>query len=155
MEGTIMTDASDRTTVSRNGFIKALLEPLPAAALVDTHYNSLMRQIRREAWWQADAKTKLMQAKLQLWRAEECFARRCEGAPMRANDSRLVADYRAAIADQILVPAPDQLSVKWKKDAAKDRYLPITRDTIDSAIAADEQWLAAHPVNCRKRKSTG
>jgi hypothetical protein len=59
-------------------------------------------------------------------------------------EPRAVPVWRQAVALQILTPAPDKAAVTWKRRAAKKQYLPIDRDTINRAIAADEEWLAAH-----------
>lgn len=153
-----MAVSSNSTALSRNKFMEALLEPLPNNVLVDTHYNSLMRQMRRDAWFRADAKTDYLHSKRYFQMAEARLARisgdeRQENTSHSASFDTLKLE-RAAIADQILVPAPDQAAVKWKRKAASDRYLPISKEEIERAIAADEAWLAAHPVACRRRKST-
>lgn len=151
-----MAGFSNSTAVPCNKFMEALLEPLPDNVLVDTHYNSLMRQMRQAAWAQADAKTDFLDAKLKFIRAEARLARTHGNEPQheRLVEFAIVDEYRAAIAAQILVPAPDQAAVKWKRKAARDRYIPISRDAIEQAVAADEVWLAAHPVACRRKKST-
>ncbi len=151
-----MAVSSNSTGLPRSKFMEALLEPLPDNVLVDTHYNSLMRQMRQGAWARADAKTDFLEAKLKFKRAEGRLARTHGNEPEheRSVEFAIVDEYRAAIAAQMLVPAPDQAAVKWKKRAAQDRYIPIARDAIERAIAADEAWLAAHPVACRRKKST-
>lgn len=152
-----MAVSSNSTAWPVGKFMEALLEPLPDNVLVDTHYNSLMRQMRQAAWARADAKTDLLEATLKFRRAEGRLARAhgYKAAHEQSVEFAIVDDYRAAIAAQMLVPAPDQAAVKWKKRAAQDRYIPISRDAIERQIAADEAWLAAHPVACRRKKSTG
>ncbi|RWD41933.1 MAG: hypothetical protein EOS25_27045 [Mesorhizobium sp.] len=59
------------------------------------------------------------------------------------------------MADQIRVPAPDLLAVQWKREAAKDRYLPIGADEVAKLIAADEAFLAAHPITKQPRRKRG
>ncbi|MER9330535.1 hypothetical protein NKJ26_17025 [Mesorhizobium sp. M0152] len=64
-----------------------------------------------------------------------------------------VERWRQAIAEQIRVPAPDLLAVQWKRDvAAKDQCLPIKAAEIAALIAADEAFLAAHPITKQPRR---
>ncbi|RUU59941.1 hypothetical protein [Mesorhizobium sp. M2C.T.Ca.TU.002.02.1.1] len=138
-------------------FIKACLEPLPRAALVDTAYNSAMRQARQRAWREAKRTTLAYgcACDLALWfdhrpiKGLEALHEHLGGNEKRAN---LVNERRRLTALQILTPAPDKGAVKWKRFAAKDRYLPISHEQIEAAIAADEAWLAAHPTTKEPRR---
>jgi hypothetical protein len=64
-----------------------------------------------------------------------------------------VTGLREAIAAQLLTPAPDVASIKWKRRAfAKNgwRRVDVTAEEIEQqierAIAEDVAFLAAHPV---------
>lgn len=146
-------------------FVSAVLEPLPAEILIDTHYNFIARQTRREAWLRADAATcyfKAMHA--YIWAASRHYRyEKLESLKSTAEISCCLTaeQLRAAIARQILTPAFDQAGVVWKRAVLADelrsrwpfKYFSITREETEAAIAADEAFLAAHPVRrCRSKK---
>jgi len=61
----------------------------------------------------------------------------------------IVGRYRAALVKQLLTPAPDATSVKWKQMAlarGQHRYTDVKPERIERAIADDLAFLAAHPV---------
>jgi hypothetical protein len=61
----------------------------------------------------------------------------------------LLANWRQAIAQQLLTPAPDTAAVAWKKaalDGGQHEYTDIKTERIDRAIADDLAFLAAHPT---------
>src|SRR5262245_50321389 len=84
-------------------FLQALLKPLPGSVLLDTEYNLLMRQMRKAAWREADAKASFMHARIKFMRAGERFLSVGNTSP-KMDYTRLIAEKRAAIAAQILVP---------------------------------------------------
>jgi hypothetical protein len=56
---------------------------------------------------------------------------------------------RAALMKQLLTPAPDLGAVTWKRARLADeqyKHVGVTRERIEYAIAADAEWLAAHPT---------
>jgi hypothetical protein len=72
-----------------------------------------------------------------------------------ADDDRspLVEKWRAAIAKQLLTPAPDAASIKWKQMAmARDRYIGVKPERVERALADDLVFLAAHPVRQSNRR---
>jgi hypothetical protein len=102
------------------------------------------RHDRQTAWRRADARTRYAEALFKADTAEACYLQWTNRGGSRSIQPDLVPVWRQAVALQILTPAPDKAAVTWKRRAAKDRHLPIDRDTIDRAIATDEEWLAAH-----------
>ncbi len=153
-----------------DAFIHAVLEPLPDGVLIDTQYNSIARQTRRDAWYRAYTKTRYFEALLEYVRAAQSFYGQVEQSDIlatiaRMDDMALVIECRAAARAQILTPAYDQAGVAWKRtwlarlQAMSDSptvYLPINREETEAAIAADEAFLAAHPVKrCRRSKVEG
>jgi hypothetical protein len=65
------------------------------------------------------------------------------------NRMPMVGRYRAALVKQLLTPAPDANSVKWKQMAlarGQHRYTDVKPERIERAIADDLAFLAAHPV---------
>jgi hypothetical protein len=61
----------------------------------------------------------------------------------------MVGRYRAALVKQLLTPAWDTASVKWKQMAlarGQHRYTDVKPERIERAIADDLAFLAAHPV---------
>ena len=68
----------------------------------------------------------------------------------------MVIRYREALVRQLLTPAPDANSGKWKQAAlagGKHRYTDVKPERIERAIADDLAFLAAHPVRQSNRKS--
>ena len=59
----------------------------------------------------------------------------------------LVTAYRLALVEQMLTPAPDMDAVAWKKRAFANGLTcwPISKDEAEEAIAADLDFLKAHP----------
>jgi len=78
--------------------------------------------------------------------------------PPRCQSRRPPADvekYRAALVKQLLTPARDVASVKWKQMAlarGQHRYTDVKPERIDRAIADDLAFLAAHPVRQSNRR---
>jgi hypothetical protein len=140
-------------------FLQQCLDPLPDAVLLDTHHNQLMRQARRLPWRKADAITSLTRAELDYLFAKSVHAGVLgDEAEAKAYEHRrccCLKRLRQAVADQIRVPAPDLLSVQWKREAAKDQYLPIDADEVARLVAADEAFLAAHPITKQPRRKRG
>jgi hypothetical protein len=61
----------------------------------------------------------------------------------------LVDLWRAALVKRLLTPAPDVGAVTWKwAQLAGEQYkhVGVKRERIELAIAADAEWLAAHPT---------
>jgi hypothetical protein len=61
----------------------------------------------------------------------------------------LVVNWRRAIAQQLLTPAPDTRAVAWKKAAMvgpQHEYIGLSPRRIELAIADDLAFLAAHPI---------
>lgn len=141
-------------------FVQQCLDPLPDAVLIDTHHNQLMRQARRLPWRKANAVTRLTTAEMDYWFAKSIHAMYVledDDKSTAYSDKRMLSvdRNRQAVADQIRVPAPDLLAVQWKREAAKDSCLPIGADEIAKLIAADEAFLAAHPITKQPRRKRG
>jgi hypothetical protein len=141
-------------------FVHAVLEPLPDEALFDTHYNSIARLARRDAWYRAQTETQFFEALLQYVRAAKSYCKHVKQIEelktySGADEYDILRQKRAAVARQILTPAPSKTEVAWKRKAALDKYLPINPEDIDAAIAADEAFFAAHPTKRIKSEAAG
>ncbi|RWO02707.1 hypothetical protein [Mesorhizobium sp.] len=115
-----------------------------------------MRQARRLPWRKADAVTSLARAETAYWQEKSIHAMYVledEDKSSAYSDKRMISVDRSrqAAADQIRVPAPDLMAVQWKREAAKDRYLPIGEDEVAKLIAV----LAAHPITKQPRRKRG
>ncbi|RUX26819.1 hypothetical protein EOA13_22130 [Mesorhizobium sp. M7A.F.Ca.US.011.01.1.1] len=134
-----------------SAFMQQCLDPLPDAALVDTHHNHLMRRARAGNWRKAGAVTGLAKAEQDYLFAKSLHAQSvledaAAAAEFEHRRQHCVERRRQAIAEQIRAPAPDRAAVQWKQAAAKDQCLPIKAAEIAALIAADEAFLAAHPI---------
>jgi hypothetical protein len=143
---------SKRTKLPQGGttaFIDALMAPQPVEDLVDTDFNRLMRNARRDAWDKADARTDLYLKMLDFFRAEDRYVYLTERKERRGytqREDQALKGYRAALAMQLRTPAPDVAAVKWKRSQKDLAYIPITEEQVVAAIESDEKFLAAHPT---------
>ena len=67
----------------------------------------------------------------------------------------LLANWRQAIAQQLLTPAPDTAAVAWKKAAlaaGQHKFTDVKTERVERAIANDLAFLAAHPVRQSRRR---
>jgi hypothetical protein len=123
--------------------------------LTVTCQNRRLRDTRHEAWREADAIREYWKARLEMESAIELAQRR--GLPEGNNHSphdpnerwTLLANWRQAIAQQLLTPAPDTRAVAWKKAAlagGQHEYTGVKTEQIERAIADDLAFLAAHPI---------
>ncbi len=127
-------------------------EDLP---LTETASNGRLRNKRRAIWWAAEAATRYWSLRLDFERAVGTAQRYeiPEGSnhPVvdNAKDRQLVQCFREAVVRQLLTPAWDVASIKWKQTTFarnQHRYVDVKPERIKRAIADDEAWLAAHPV---------
>ena len=122
----------------------------------ETAKNHRMRQARREAWWRAVHVTDYWRARLNWQSALQCaqshgIANSASFPPATdtyANRVNLVQLWREALVRQMLTPAPDIAAVNWKKAkfaTGQHEYTDTNPERIERAIAADVEWLSAHP----------
>ena len=75
----------------------------------------------------------------------------------KENRLSMVHEYRTALVEQLLTPAPDVAAVTWKRlvldrnDYVIGKY--VEKDQVERAIAEDVAFLAAHPVRRPRRES--
>jgi hypothetical protein len=117
--------------------------------------NKHLRDARREAWREADAIREYWKARLEMESAISCVQRHGlpEGNdhPPHNPDERwaLLANWRQAIAQQLLTPAPDTAAVAWKRAALKSgrhKHTDVKTERIERAIADDIAFLTSHPT---------
>ena len=63
--------------------------------------------------------------------------------------------WREALVNQLLTPAPDAGSITWKRQAfaqGQHQHIGAKTERIERAIAADVEWLTAHPTRTKKEK---
>jgi hypothetical protein len=131
--------------------------------LTETHQNLKARERRNGAWQAARARTNYWKARMGMHDA--IYSVQDKGLPegriypeVDFNEwSYLVAKYRAALAEQLLIPAPRLDAVEWKRKklaAGEYTYTGVTRERIELAIAADLEFLASHPIR-RTRQERG
>ena len=74
--------------------------------------------------------------------------------PEESDRIPMVGKWRAAIAKQLLTPAWNVASVKWKQSAlagGQHEYTGVKTERIEHAIADDLAFLAAHPARQSNR----
>jgi hypothetical protein len=121
----------------------------------ETAKNGKLRENRKELWRMAEA------ARL-YWRARITFHDALSLAqsmeipeghyhPVADSDDRMpmVRRWREALVRQVLTPAPDANSVKWKQamlDSGNLKYADVETERVERAIADDVAFLEAHPT---------
>jgi hypothetical protein len=127
----------------------------PARSLSITAQNGRLRTERHEEWRMAEAATRYWRVRLDFEGAIS-YAQRMEimeGSFHPAVDPGchmpIVEKHRAALVRQLLTPAWDTASVKWKQMAlarGQHHYTDLKSERLERAIADDLAFLAAHPV---------
>jgi hypothetical protein len=134
----------------------------PVEPMTETAKNGQLRSKRREAWRAASAAREYWHAR---WRLQHAIAiAQIQKIPEGRNHPAInwadsercefLENYRAAIAKQLLTPAPDICAVTWKKAALKagdHKYTDVKSERIERVIADDLAFLAAHPVRQTRR----
>jgi hypothetical protein len=128
-----------------------------AENLTTTNRNKRLREERKDAWSKADAATRYWHALMELQMAIRIGQNRGipEAAchPPTTPDDRgpLLYLYRKAVVDQLLTPAPNLASIKWKQHVfAQGEY--VKKDRIKKAIIDDLAFFAAHPLRRGRSK---
>ena len=127
-----------------------------AGSLSATAKNGRIRTERRDVWRMAEAATRYWRLRIDFQSAVQ-YAQRMgtpEGLshpadPEDRDRMSMVQKFRAALAKQLLTPAWDTASVKWKQMAlarGQHQYTGVKTERIERAIADDLAFLAAHPV---------
>ena len=126
-------------------------------ALSSTGKNRQLRKQRNEVWCAARAAVNYWQARMRFEDAIEIAQRygipdACRHPAKTPEDRRpLVKNYWAALAEQLLTPAPDIASVNWKQTFLDDRgsYVfveCVKKERVERVIADDLAFLRAHPT---------
>jgi hypothetical protein len=123
--------------------------------------NGRLRNERHEVWRMAEAATRYWKVRMEFHSAVSWAQRmgipEAHSHPADPDDRdrmSMVKRWRAALVEQLLTPAPDGRSVKWKQDTlarGDHRYTDVKPERIERAIADDLASLAAYPV----RRSNG
>jgi hypothetical protein len=112
-----------------------------------------LRKQRYDMWRKADAATRYWHAMMDLQQA--ILIGQANGIvetsrhPMETFGNRdpLLENYRKALVEQLLTPAPIAAAVKWKQSALAQgqyKYTDVKKEQIEKAIADDLAFLAAH-----------
>ena len=141
---------------------EAILDNRPSGgSLSITAANGRLRQERHEIWRMAEAARQYWRARLDFQSAVS-YAQQTgvpEGRdhpadPQDRGRQSMVDRWRAALVKQLLTPAPDGASVKWKQ-AVLDRgelcHTNLKSERLERAIADDLAFLAAHPIRQARR----
>jgi hypothetical protein len=132
--------------------------------LSTTCKNGHIRQERREVWRMADAATRYWKVRREFHSAVSWAQRmgvpEAHSHPPDPDDRdriSMVKRWRTALVEQLLTPAPDGRSVKWKQAAlasGEHCHIGVKSERIERAIADDLAFLAAHPVRQSRRTNS-
>jgi hypothetical protein len=128
----------------------------PAGSSSATAENGRLRKERHEVWQMAEAATRYWRVRIDFQSAVS-WAQRMEipegrlhpSDPEERDRMPMVERYRAALVKQLLTPAWDANSVKWKQAALARGdlcYTGVKPERVERAIADDLAFLAAHPT---------
>jgi hypothetical protein len=134
--------------------------PVQEPALTQTHQNLKARERRNAAWQAACARTNYWKARMAMHDA--IYSVQDKGLPEGRIDPEvdfsewrsLVANYRAALAEQLLIPAPRLDAVVWKQKklaAGEHKHTGLKPERIEFATAQDLEFLASHPIRRNMR----
>jgi hypothetical protein len=128
--------------------------------LTDTCKNQRMRNQRKDAWHKAWATEQYWRALLD-WKNAIEWAQR-EGIPdaltrpaIEEGRWPLVDQWRAALMQLILTPAPTMANIEWKRvqlRAGQHEHTDIKVERLERAIAVDVEFLTAHPARKPSKK---
>ena len=126
-----------------------------------TGKNKKLRKQRAEVWRAAEAAVNYWHARMRFEDAIEIARRNgipeAGRHPVRTPEDHmpLMENYRSALAEQLLTPAPDVASVNWKQAFVdRDDYIfhhHVEKERVESAIADDLAFLRAHPTRRPRR----
>ncbi len=130
-----------------------------AGTLTTTAKNERLRSARREAWWKAAALTNYWSALLDFTdavsRAKNRGLKEACAHTETSHEARwsILDSYREALGKHLLTPAPDVVSVNWKRHQLSKTYIGVKKELVEKAIADDIAFLDAHPTrNSRANK---
>jgi hypothetical protein len=123
--------------------------------------NQRLRSNRRDVRRQADAV-------MEYWHDENGWRdfprskfrharRRSASYPQAGHCWALIGKYREAWARLMLTPAPDMLSVTWKRaqlQAENHKHTDLKPERIERAIADDVEFLRTHPTRRSSRSNS-
>jgi hypothetical protein len=124
-------------------------------SVTETGRNLRLRQQRHVNWRKADALVEYWHASLEMNGAIHRVQNHDmpEGGwhPEYKPESHwtLVANWRAALMQQLLTPAPTISEVTWKRaklKAGQHKHTDVKPERIERAIADDVEFLRTHPV---------
>jgi hypothetical protein len=137
------------------------IDDRPAPGVTATAQNGHLRQDLKEAWRMAEAAVRYWRTRVDFEDAVSSAQRMGlpEGrshAPVDDDRMSKVKSWRAALVKQLLTPAWDTASVKWKQTklaSEREGYyaLAVKPEWIERSISEDLAFLAAHPVRQSNR----
>lgn len=125
--------------------------------------NKHLRDARKDAWREADSIRNYWRALLKfsdaIAQAQSHGVAEGDAHPPHDPDGRwtILANYRRAIVQQLLTPAPDTAAIAWKKAAlasGQHEYTDVKTESVERAIADDEAFLATHLTRRNNSEAT-
>jgi hypothetical protein len=134
---------------------------LAGSISTDISLNENLRHERQRKWWAASAKAEVLRAmmdmhtKMSIAREYDFPEVRGYPSPDPAEYNRLLADWRKAMMDLLLTPAPDLKSLTWKRHRVERLcewdWVGVKPARVERAIADDDTFLKAHPARQKSR----
>jgi hypothetical protein len=143
-----------KVRASKKGIAKKSV-PVVTESFSVTASNGPLRIERREVWRMAEAATRYWRMRLDFTEAVAWAQRidipegRSHPAVDPADRMQMVRKYREALVMQLLTPAWDANSIKWKQTTfanGQHTHTDVNPKKIERTIADDLAWLAAHPT---------
>jgi hypothetical protein len=144
-----------KVRASKKGTAKKSVPDVVTESFSITASNGRLRIERREVWRMAEAAMRYWRMRIDFEEAVAWAQRidipegRSHPAVDPADRMPMVRKYRAALVMQLLTPAWDAHSVKWKQATfanGQHTHTDVNPKKIERSIADDLAWLAAHPT---------
>jgi hypothetical protein len=139
----------------RPKFGKVVSKPQCEEGVSETAKNGKLRENRKELWRMAEAARRYWRMRITfhdvLSQAQRMEIPEGHYHPIANSDDRMpmVRRWREALVRQVLTPAPDANSVKWKQavlDSGDLENAEVKTERVERAIADDIAFLEAHPT---------
>ncbi|MET4490677.1 hypothetical protein [Bradyrhizobium sp. LA7.1] len=132
------------------------LAALAGGVSADISLNENLRELRKEAWRRAGAKVRFLRALLEMYEAasgaQQYGLSVARDAPVLDEVERfsLVENWRRAVLEQLLTPAPTVGDLDWKRRRAASLnpydWVGATPKQVEKALAKDETFLRSFPA---------
>lgn len=132
------------------------LAALAGGVSADIALNEKLRDLRKDAWRRSATKVRFLRSQITLFDetkyAQQIGIAEARGFPIvdEVERFRLVENWRSALIDHLLTPAPTVADLAWKRQKAASLspydWVGATPEQVEKAVASDETFLRSFPA---------